>query len=347
MPRPLATAGAVVLLAGCTSVVRGHGQAIGTPSSPRSSTTTSTPPSTSVAPSPSPSPTQPAADIARPPVATAIGDPVTADLCTAIGLDALRGLGNGLTPSFDDRQYPPGCSITLNDGAKPLVGITVFAGVGDPLTSTGRTSRVANGQTIYSYPFDATTGSCRREIKAHGVLLTVDSYPNGDAKPGQATSCAGTDQMASRLAAVVTAGNVPRQPLASPSLSALDACKVAEKASITTLPAFAGSELREQGFGANCQLRPHDLFLFIDFVIADVAQPPGSTPTTVGGHRLSATSSQADFCSYASTQGTTTDGRYEQVTATATVAGSGAAPAQLCEQTAEALARYLTAAGLQ
>jgi hypothetical protein len=341
--RRVAAAGVVLLLSGCTSVVGGRGQATGTPSSSASSASTGASSSTSVVTSP----TAPPSDVVRTPVQTAIGDPVTADLCTAIGLDALRGLGAGLTPYYDDRQYPPGCSVTLNDGAKPVIGLSVFAGQGEPTVADARTTRTVSGLSVFSYPFDKATGSCRRETKAEGVLLTVDSIQAGTETPDERIACAATDAMADRLAAVVAEANVPRLLLADRSLSALDACKVARKAGITTLPAFTGGVLHTQGFGASCQVRPTSLFLFVDFVITDVARPRGSTPTTVDGHDLYSRASRADFCSYVSTQGRTWDGRYEQVAATATVVGSRTAPAELCEQTSQALARYLTAAGLR
>jgi hypothetical protein len=341
--RRVGAAVAVLVLAGCTSVVGGRGQPSGTPSSTGARSTASASPSASVVSTPA----APPADILRTPVQTAIGDPVTADLCTAIGLDALRNLRAGVTPSFDDRQYPPGCSVTFNDGATHVVGLSVFASQGRPAAADHRTSRVASGQTVYSYPFDAATGSCRRAIKAEGVLLTVDSAQVGTAVPGKSIACAGTDAMTTRLVAVAAGHYLPRLQLADPSLSVLAACKVVTKAGIRTLPAFAGGAIRTQGFGASCQLRTAKLFLFIDFAIADAARPPGSTATTVEGHRMYSRGSRADFCSYVSTQGTTSDGRYEQVVASATVPVTASAPAELCEQTTLALARYLAAAGLR
>jgi hypothetical protein len=329
----LATVATAVLLAGCTSVVDGHGglaRSSHSPSRPAPSSATT-------------APTLPAG-LLRAPASTALGDPVTADLCAAIGLDALRGVGD-LTPGLDERQYPPGCSITLRDGATPVVTVSVFAGHGLPDRESGRRKRMTSGRTIYTYRFDPRTGSCRRELKAAGLLLTVDAYPQDNAEPDRGLDCAATDAMADRLAAVLADGAVPRLALAAPSVSELDACKVARRAAVTALPAFARAEVIPQGFGASCELHAGSVFLFFNFAIAAAAHPAGARPSLVAGHQLYATASQPALCSTESTQGRTAAGKYEQVVASATVSGS-APPSRLCRQTAQALARYLTAAGL-
>jgi hypothetical protein len=341
----------VLLLAACTSTPhrpRGsatspNGSVVGSSSVSAPSTSASQAPSSDTLPS-SNSPTP--SGISRAAARTAIGDPVTADLCAAVGLAALRGLGAGLTPSFDARQYPPGCSVTVHDGATSVLGLSVFADTGAPAASTGRTTRKQSGRTVYVYRYDAKTGSCERDLAATGVRLVVDSYPPGSGVPDKALACSGTDAMVNRLAAAVAVGAVPRLSLATPSLSALDSCKIVRKTDITTLSTFAGSAIHPRGFDANCELAGRNRFLFLNFEIADTARPTGSTATTVEGHRLYRTAARGSYCTYVSSQGRTAGGRYEQVSATSAVAGSAAAPAAMCGQTAQALARYLTAAGL-
>jgi hypothetical protein len=257
----------------------------------------------------------------------------------------MRGLGNGLTPSFDTRQYPPGCTVTLRDATTPVLGVSVYGGTGEPPAAAGRTTRTVAGEPIYQYPFDAATGECRREINPLGILLTIDSLPQHSAKPDHALDCASTDAMATRVAKIVSVGVPPQIPIPGRSVSALDSCRVVQQAAITTLPAFAGGSIIQQGFGASCEVRPPSAFLFFNYVIAAAARPNGATLVTVDGHQLYETSAQPSLCSYVSTQGSTRDGRYEQVAASATTTASSP-PAQLCQQTAQALARYLTAAQL-
>lgn len=345
--RRLIAIAAIAVLAGCTSVVTGNGRLNG---ESLSATSPSTP--TSTAPPPPASVSVPNGLDWPPPgmlrlaPATAISDPVTADLCAAIGLGPLRGLGNGLTPTFDTRQYPPGCTVTMKDGTAPVLGVSAYGSSGGVTSAPGRTSKIVSGQAVYEFPFSAATGECRRELNPLGILLTINSFPLHSAKPNQALDCASTDAMAARLAKIVSVGVQPPQlRVPTRSLSALDSCKVVEQASITSLSVFSKGAITEQGFGASCEVRPASGFLFFNYVIANAARPNGAKLVTVEGHQLYETSAQPNFCSYVSTQGSTRDGRYEQVAASATTT-LAKPPAQLCAQTAQALARYLTAAQL-
>ena len=347
--RPLVAVVMTVVLAGCTTVVVGQGRITVAPitTSPTTSpipTSTAPPPTASVS---APNGTDwPPAGLLRFAPATAIGDPVTADLCAAIGLGSLRGLGGGLTPSFDTRQYPPGCSATLKDRTTPVLGVSAYGSSGAVTSAPGRTQRIVAGQAVYQFPFDAKTGECRRELNPLGILLTINSFPLHSAKPDAALDCASTDAMTTRIAKIVSLGTQPPQFLVpAKSVSALDSCKVVDAADVTGLSAFSNGTVTEQGFGASCEVRPASVFLFFNYVIASSARPNGAHLMTVEGHQLYETSAQSNFCSYVSTQGTTRDGRYEQIAASATATSSKPA-AQLCEQTAQALARYVSAAGL-
>jgi hypothetical protein len=164
-------------------------------------------------------------------------------------------------------------------------------------------------------------------------------------RPDPSLDCAASDAMTNRLAEVISTGEVPRLALASPSLAALDACAVVRAAGIVAQPDFADGEITAQGFGASCEVHRKDLFLFVNFVRADAVRPAHATPTTVAGHQLYATSTESGFCGYLSTQGATPDGKYEQLSMAATSSGSSVPP-DLCDETAQALGAYLSAAGL-
>lgn len=287
------------------------------------------------------------ADLRRVPQTTQIGDPVTADLCAAIDPDALPSLGAGLSPSFDARQFPPGCSITVRDGTTAVVDLSVFARHGSGHTTAAHTTRVVSGQTVLAFPFDAKTGTCRRIVVATGVVLVVDAFPPGTDIPDESVACTGTDALANRLAAAVADGNLPRLQLADPSVSELNACAVVRQAGIASLPAFTGSTIATRGFGANCELvHGTNRFLFVNFELATTARPPGATAATVGGHRIYEIASQPGYCAYAAAEGATGHGWHERVAVSSTAVGSVPPPAQMCSQTAQALADYLTAAGL-
>jgi hypothetical protein len=349
----------MLFVAGCTS----HGRAA-VSTAPRHSATSSTAASRSLGTARASTPSQgtanpassgatssarpvPSGSIARRRAATAIGDPVTADLCGSIGLDPLRHIGTALTPTFDKRQDPPGCAITLAADGKAALGLSVFADAGKPKAAAGRTQRTQSGQTVYVYRFDSATGSCEREVAAFRVRLVVDSYRPPGAPSDRSTACAGTDALTARLAEAASARDVPRLQLASPSVSDLNACAVVRTAGITSLTLFANGRLGTLSFGVGCRVRPPNVFLFLNFVIDADRRPAGSTLTTAGAHSAYALATTGGFCSYFAPQGRTSDGQYEQVAASTTWTGTGAAPANLCDQTKTALGRYLDAAGLR
>ena len=176
-------------LAGCSSVVSGNGHGSvpppstvpSTPAFPSSSTAPVSSPSISIPPLSTPSVTIPSSPTGAPPasrfprtaVSTAIGDPPTADLCAAIGLRALRGLG--YTPTFSDRTIPPGCLIHMYRGGKLSFNVGVYGDrPGTQASNPKRTTRKESGLTVYVYPFAKPfEGNCERDIAAAGATLHV------------------------------------------------------------------------------------------------------------------------------------------------------------------------------
>jgi hypothetical protein len=347
--------GAGLIVAACTSTTHGSGRVSGSPTSsgpvtsgpPATGSVTSGPPATgSVATGPSSggSSSLPP-EFVRTPRETAIGDPATADLCTAIGLPPFDAIGPGRA-DYDAVQYPPGCSITLSVADKPVLTVSVFAAQHGPRDADGRTEATASGLPVYSYPFDRGTGGCERDVVADGVRLVADAIARGSAPPDEQLSCAATKAMADRVAEIAATGSVPRLSPARPTLTELGACLVVNASGITALGDFVGARVIRRGFGVNCELRTDTLFLFINVALAAAAPPDRGTPLDYGGHHLFKTASRPGFCSYVSVQGTTGDGHREEVSAAATTNGDGKPPATLCAQTAQALSLYLTAAGL-
>jgi hypothetical protein len=227
-----------------------------------------------------------------------------------------------------------------------VLTVSVFAARNAPPDADGRKQRTASGLPVYTYPFDPHTGGCERDVVADNVRLVADAISRGSAEPDEHLSCSATDAMANRAAEVAARRSVPRLSLAQPSVLDLTACAVVRHAGITELGDFASAHVIRRGYAVNCEARTDAVFLFINAALAATAPPPRGTPESVGGHDLFEIASRPGFCSYASVEGTTGDGQHEEVTAAATAAGTGKPPAGLCDQTAQALALYLTTAGL-
>lgn len=282
----------------------------------------------------------------REPRKTAIGDPATADLCAAVGVATFGHLGTG-SVTLDPVQYPPGCSFTASVASAPVLTVSVFAARRNAAVADGRTKRTASGLAVYSYPFDTHTGGCERDVLAYHVRFVADAIARGSAKPDKQLSCGATDAMADRVAQVVADKSVPRLALAQPTVFELNACEIVTDAGVTDLSDFASAQVIRRGFAVNCEVRTDRVFLFINAARVAGAALSRGTSVAVGGHDLSEIASRPGFCSYASVQGAVgDDGEREEVTAAATVPGSGMPPEHLCDQTAQALARYLSTAGL-
>lgn len=327
----------VLALAGCSSatVVTGSGRAI----APSGASTTPDFPSVS-APS---GPTQdryPRAD-----VSTAIGDPVRADLCEAVGLAPFSGLG--FTPSFADVQLPPGCTVRLSRAGTVVLSVFLYATAPRSVpTDPKPVRRSESGLTVYAFPFDNAVGNCQRVLLARGVQFTIDSITRAaNGAPNRASSCAGTDAMTRALASAVAKRAVVTLPVAPSSLSSLDFCGAFDAANRGSLPLYAKAELVSDAFGVECTITSGPFSFYLDFELARTRQPEDTTTVGIGGHPiLAARSNDAAHCDFWSVQAPGPRG-YERVSASADSSAKGGS-ATMCEQTGKALAAFLDSAGL-
>jgi hypothetical protein len=137
-------AGAVLLLAGCTSTISGRGS--GPPASPSPTPTTSTTSS---------------------PAPKGIGDPGAADLCQPVQAASFGA-------RLDDPQYAGSCSLTINRGGVPQLGLDVTAIPPDQARPrpTG-TSRTIEGLPVVAFQADQFT--CERDIWLPQIVLVVSA----------------------------------------------------------------------------------------------------------------------------------------------------------------------------
>lgn len=328
---------AVLSVAGCSSatVITGSGRAVAP------SGTSTTPDSPSV-----PAPSGPTQDrYPRQDVSTAIGDPVRADLCGAVGLAPFAGLG--FTPAFADVQVQPGCTVRLTRAGKVVLSVFLYATEPRSVPSDPkRVRRTESGVTAYAYPFDPAAGNCERIVLARGVQFTVDALTRvANGAPNRTNSCAGTDAMTAALAAAVAKRSVVTLPVAPSSLSSLDFCDAFEAAHREGLPFYAGAELVSDGFGVECTITSRSFTFFLDFEIARARRPADSTPVTIGGHHvLAGSSNDTGHCDFWAVQAPGPRG-YERISASADYSATGGS-ATLCDQTGKALAAFLDSAGL-
>jgi hypothetical protein len=365
----LLAASVFVLLAGCSSVVQGTGQASFAPTSdaptapvlPTSTSPSSAPPLTSSAPVSSPvapitSPIAPITSSSSVPArnpfpraaaSTAIGDPPKADLCAAIHLAALAG--SGYHPTFNDVTVPPGCSIRMIKGGTSRFTVGVYGDRPGTASSGAHHTRRESGLTVDVYPYDkAAEGNCERDILAQGVVLHVYALSAGvGGKGGKTLHCHDADVVTRQLAARAATRSVPRLKLATPTLADLDFCAALRATDITRRPGFAGSPMPD-GVGAGCLLATsnYSFTFYIDFYLSTPSTPTNTSPSTVGGHLLYAGNiNSKTYCTFDSVQGSTPDGRHELVAVSASIFKRHVP--HLCASSGAVLAQFLDAAGLQ
>jgi hypothetical protein len=271
-----------------------------------------------------------------------IGDPATADLCAAIGLGAFAGLG--VTASFEPNQFPPGCIVDLMKGGKAEASISMY-GTRDP-PNTSDPTRTESGLTVYVARFDPSYGDCERDIATDGLTFKIQAVGTSTTVR-RAIDCGGTNAMTKSLAAAVAAKRVPRIALASPSVTLLNMCAVVRASKLSSLPVLAGAKLTGQAFGIDCEVTAPRAALFFNTIFDSGARPQHTNLVTIGGHRMFANrANRASLCSFISVQGTTSDGRHEEISAASNADDNKHPPAAMCTQTSRALSMVLDTAGL-
>lgn len=333
---------AVALLSGCASVVSGHGAASVSPS-PTGPTGFPASGSGSVSPVAPSTTASGFARFPRRPVPTAIGDPPTADLCTAIGLSALSHLG--YPPKYGTSQPPPGCYVQLTKSGQRVASVDVYASTEPPQAQPGRRSTRQSGLVVYVYPYESSIGDCERDVVAQRVFFHVHAFANEvPASRKRAVACNGTAAMTTRLAQVVAAHEVPRLSLADPSLSAMDACAVVQASGLLSQSRYTGMKLAPDAFGSGCTLSKGSTYLYFDYSLVQHVPVPDTRPVVTHAHQMYAYAANGSgYCTFGSVQGTTGDGKHEVFELSANSSSSDTA---LCDATQQALATYLDTAGL-
>ena len=318
----------VLALAGCSSVVDGTGATVAASPTKTGGSTSS------AAPGPVAFP--------RKIITTgALSDPVSVDICTAIGLPAMSTFG--YLPEFSDIVVPPSCAVRMSKNGVRYFTVNMYADyAGRVSTGPGRTVSSLSGLPVYSFPYDKSLGNCQRNIAVAGATIKVNVVPNRAAgTPNPTDICRGANAMTARLAQLSATGAAafPRLALASPSLSRFDFCAVLKAVDLTKYPGFAGGVISDDGFTSECAIDKGGLYL--DFELGTAGPPPETHLQSVGGHKLYTDDDATTFCDWYSVQGSTSAGKSERL-----ALSSNITPAGLCTQTGQLLAAILDKAGI-
>jgi tRNA A-37 threonylcarbamoyl transferase component Bud32 len=181
--------------------------------------------------------TRPAADAtpvaAPPPPAATIADPATADPCSLLDTESVKGFG--ATTLDPDNVSFVGCRADIERPDGGSVGFTVaFENQTETAQNGGGTPSEESGHTVVRYP--PSNGSCEHRIRlsdGNTVLVSAVSY---DDPTGTTDLCAIVEAgQAATLSRLVSQGIGRRQPLSATSpLATIPACGLLTREEIAT-----------------------------------------------------------------------------------------------------------------
>ncbi|NNH55109.1 hypothetical protein HLB15_23100, partial [Promicromonospora citrea] len=182
-----------------------------------------------------------AADVAPPRASAAmIGDPVTADPCALIDLEAMGEFG--LTRTRTDNGELNTCEVvvTRSDGAIVAVGATLWHNHEKPGEPNRRFGRIVVVNDEYEMPEE-----CSRELFLPGgdynISLDVwqETWDQTSESAGEVDNlCAIADANLNHATSMLNGGQVPRRtrPFAEGSLYTVDACELMQGEPLSRLP---------------------------------------------------------------------------------------------------------------
>ncbi|SHG60095.1 hypothetical protein SAMN05443575_2354 [Jatrophihabitans endophyticus] len=362
--RVLLTAAAVALLTGgCAAVVDGQGSISGAPDPTSSSVPAPCSPSSGASAAPQCLPSSPSSPsttsassassssgatvperFARVAPDTELGDPVTADFCAAAGLPRVAGL----VASYPSVQYHDGCLLQFaRAGTSGHVTLRVSASTEAPITSAARRTTVA-GHTVFARRYSAASHACDRDAVVRGATVSFQVIALGAVKPDEKAACAISDQAVGNLLRAVAAGRLQRVPSPTPSVTSLNACKVAAAADVSSVPLLRSARPSAESFDAGCVLTGKRVIAYVDPEYSKRTVPEGAHVEAAGSHRVYADDDNGTYsCDFTAVQGSS-GGVTESVSFGSFPNGSASSvPDPSCADTLSAFGRYLDAAGLR
>jgi hypothetical protein len=320
-------------LCGCTATVSGHGSAADRPAPQPTPAGSSTAPGAAAVPRDL---------VTRTPVSTAIGDPMTAQLCATLDTAALgRALGVSAASAFPaaDEQRP-GCALVFARGDTTAAEVVILA-TAQALPQPGSVvTRHSSGLVVRDYDHSERADECDRDVLVRGAVLRVSVL--GVTEVDQ---CAGADAAVASVAAAVVHHHVTHRPLPRTSVLGLDACKVAAYAGIDTQNDFRIPVKVDDRFGGGCEYDSQDT-LYLSYQTQQEAKPSGYHVVRVEDRSVWASDSNGPgACGYLAVLPVDSTGAWEAVTALAS-ADPDSETSDLCDETGESLVLFLDAAGL-
>lgn len=326
---------AMICISGCTSSRSGHGSAAPKatfPSTPSLSTHAALP--RSVRPK------------------TALGDPATVDICSALPQSLFQP--QGLKTDVEPFQEPASCSITLHAGSL-LYSLSVYVDLNDDTNPNaiipGTTRRTVDGFPALRFDAQSGSGVCDQILGDGETDFQVQVEARGGLS--RQLGCAITDAAVQALADRLHHHTFAQYVLADPSLVTLDYCALVAP-HLVELPPIGLYPRVNNELDVGCDLASTpvngaSVHARVTLTYSTAKQPPNSTPAVVDGHHvyLVRFAKYHGFpCSYSSVGPASRTGLHEQIGVTTIGVNRGVPVPTACAINKALLLDVLTGAAL-
>jgi hypothetical protein len=232
---------------------------------------------------------------------TAIGNPRTVDLCSAISFDRFDRYGR-VGPALP--VTPEDCWFYVTPpGAKSDVRMSAFVYGLSPYDANNTDIRIRNvaGQSVYFYPF--ADRYCRAMIAGLQVAIGIEA-DDQSGRQSQAQLCAMRDTLVTQLSTAVTAHRLRHRVYGSNSLTAVDVCDQLDSGALD-IPDAKDLELRERQYGEGCELdnAAYSIEVWVGLRPPPVVPGPGGKRLNLGGHAIvQPAKADPDYCAIVAQQ---------------------------------------------
>lgn len=280
---------------------------------------------------------------------TAIGDPATADLCSAQPFATVLGADSvGPEPTHALGR----CDFAVKYTGGSIEGEIDAVPPQQESKAPPRTTTTAHGAvTVVAWPRVGT--SCERWIRLRGTTLFVQTGSTYKDQPDAEVYCQTADFLTKKVLAKLDSGGFDPLPLATSSVANVDICKTLSTSSAAAALLVSSTRVVSAAFGNVCSWNSAVYSLKVEATVSTEYSRTHANTITVEGHQLipltTTPTAMTPSCTYASPQGRIeVNNGQEFITVTASTTNTtGAKLSQLCPIARRASIRVLTNAGLR
>lgn len=295
-------------------------------------------------PAPSPSvdvPAVPHYPLLRTAAHSAVGDPVTVDLCGAISAQPFARWGE---PGEHWWQSAGRCYYDVVVNSRIWFGMDT-----DIVPAAGfDTSLAPRSEPNGPYRFPIVDSDCERAFRIGADVFDTHTYVQGGTVPDR-TMCAAAEALMAQQRKAFGHPRVARRALASPSLTRYDMCGLIDAGHVDRLAGFAPLiSIKHDDLGGECTAQGSGLTISVETVFLADDVPLTGKYVMVGGRRLNEdVNAGANSCELIAPQGEASDGASHEALNVEVAPNGDGAYHDPCTSGGQAVTAMLNAGGLR